>query len=147
MRELPERELGVDDLRELRRGTIDEMLDIQVVEIDEDRIVLHMPITDRARQALGLLHGGVHMVLAESAASLHACWGLDLSQKWPVGIEINGSHVRSASVGSVRAVGTVIRRSRSLIVHQVEIYHEETGKLLSVGRVTNYYKTPAQPAE
>ena len=80
------------------------------------------------------------MLLAETAASAHATWGVDLSQVQPVGIEINGSHVRSASEGEVRAVGTVVRRSRSIIVHQVEIIDHQSGKLLSTIRVTNFYK-------
>lgn len=132
----------MEDLREMHRNTVDEMLGVEVAEIDEDNIVLRMPITDRARQPMGLLHGGVSMVLAESAASIHACWGVDLSKRAPVGIEINGSHVRSASEGMVKAVATVVRRSRSLVVHQVEIIHEETDRVLSVARVTNFYKSP-----
>ncbi|MBV9659020.1 MAG: PaaI family thioesterase [Verrucomicrobia bacterium] len=115
-------------------------LGIEVAEVDAAHIVLTMPITDAARQPMGLLHGGVSMVLAETAASMHACWGLDLTKTVPVGIEINGSHLRSAASGRVRAVGTVVSRGRSLVVHEVRISHEETGRLLSVGRVTNFFK-------
>ena len=79
-------------------------------------------------------------VLAESAASLHACWFVDLTEKAPEGIEINGSHIRSASEGTVRAVGRVLRRTRTHIFHQVEIILEETGALLSTARVINYYR-------
>ena len=125
--------------------TIHAALGIEIEEINAERIVLSLPITDAVRQPMGLLHGGVNMVLAESAASMHACWGVDLSKTVPVGIEINGSHLRSASTGRVRAVGEVVRRSRTLVVHEVKIFHEETGKLLCVARVTNFYKTAAAP--
>ena len=57
-----------------------------------------------------------------------------------MGIEINGSHVRSATEGTVRAVGKVVRRSRSMIVHQVDVYLVETGELLSTARMTNFFK-------
>jgi 1,4-dihydroxy-2-naphthoyl-CoA hydrolase len=100
-----------------------------------------MEITNRARQPLGLLHGGISMVLAESGASMHACWGLDISRTVPVGIEINGSHLRSAAEGFVLAKATVVRKSTTLAVHNVEIIHEETRRLLCVSRVTNFYKT------
>jgi len=33
-----------------------------------------MPISEKTRQPLGLFHGGMSLVLAESAASVHACW-------------------------------------------------------------------------
>lgn len=124
----------------VHQHTAVENLGIELVDIDDQQIELSMPITDKARQPYGLLHGGISMVLAETAASAHATWGKDLSVVQPVGIEINGSHVRSASAGEVRAVAKVVRRSNSLIVHQVNIVHQDTGKLLSTARVTNFYK-------
>jgi uncharacterized protein (TIGR00369 family) len=135
-----ENRLSIETLRALGRNTASAALGIELVAIAEDRIELRMPITDAARQPMGLLHGGVSMVLAETAASMHALWLVDPAEKVPVGIEINGSHLRSASDGFVKAVGTVLRRSRALIFHRVEIYHEGTGELLSTARVTNYYK-------
>jgi 1,4-dihydroxy-2-naphthoyl-CoA hydrolase len=128
------------DLNAVSRHTIMEALDIRVDEFSESKIVLTMPISDATRQPYGLLHGGVSMVLAETAASYHACWGVDLNERAPVGIEINGSHLNSAESGSVRATGKVLRKSASLIVHEVEITHVETGQVLCVSRVTNFYK-------
>ena len=89
---------------------------------------------------LGLLHGGASLLMAESAASAHASWKVDFTQKMPVGVEINGSHLASAREGHVRATATVLRRSRAFIFHEVDITHEESGKLLCRARVTNYYK-------
>ncbi len=128
------------DLNAVSRHTIMEALDIRVDEFSENNIALSMPISDATRQPYGLLHGGVSMVLAETAASYHACWGIDLNEKAPVGIEINGSHLNSAESGTIRAVGKVLRKSASLIVHEIEIFHVESGKLLCVSRVTNFYK-------
>ena len=115
-------------------------LGIEVAEVNAERIVLTMPITDAARQPVGLLHGGVSMLLAETAASSHVCWGLDVTKVVPVGIEINGSHLASARDGNVRAVGTILRRGAQLVVHEVRITHEETGRLLCVARVTNFLR-------
>ncbi|NIW49411.1 MAG: hotdog fold thioesterase [Gammaproteobacteria bacterium] len=139
--ELPQDEkIIAKSFEESSKGTAVENLGITIEAVDSEQIVLKMPITDKARQPYGLLHGGISMVLAETAASFHACWGIDLAKVYPVGIEINGSHVRSATEGMVRAKGTVIRRTRSIIVHQVDIILEETGQLLSTARVTNFYK-------
>ncbi len=132
--------VNLEELRARRKDTVLEALNIDLVEIDDQHIVLAMPITNAVRQPIGLLHGGVSLLLAETAASFHAAWGINLAEIVPVGIEINGSHLRSASEGNVKAVGTVIRRSRSLVVHQVDIYHVETDKLLCTTRVTNFYK-------
>ena len=113
---------------------------IEIVEIEEDRIVAEMEITDKSRQPMGMLHGGVNMLIAETVASLHAGIGVDLSEKVPVGIEINGSHMRSVSEGRIRAEGRVIKRGRNMIWHQVDIYRMSDGKLISTVRMTNYYR-------
>ncbi len=135
---------SLPDLATIRRfgsANASAHLEIEITRYDAEGMELTMPITDKTRQPLGLFHGGMSLVLAESAASMHACWGVDLSKVAPVGIEINGSHLRSARDGTVRATARVIRRGRSIIVHEVEIHHVETGNLLCVSRVTNFYNT------
>ncbi len=130
----------VDQLRALLPKTAAEALGVEILSVDADHLLIRMPMADRARQPFGLLHGGISMVLAETAASLHACWGIDLNQMVPVGIEINGSHIRSISDGHVLARSAVVRHSPKLVVHNVEISHEESGRSLCVARVTNFYK-------
>jgi 1,4-dihydroxy-2-naphthoyl-CoA hydrolase len=131
---------SIEQLRALLPKTAPEALGVEIVSADAEGILLRMPMSDRARQPLGLLHGGISMVLAETAASLHACWEVDLSRFVPVGIEINGSHIRSASDGHILAKATIIRRSSKLVVHNIEIAHEESGRALCLARVTNFYK-------
>lgn len=126
-------------------GTALEFHRVELLELTPERAVLAMPVTEREKQPMGLLHGGMSLFLAESAASLHACLNVDLGVFLPVGIEVSGSHVRASRGGRIRAVAAVLRRSRALIVHQVEIQQEETGELLSTCRVTNYYR-PVTPA-
>jgi len=124
---------------EHKSGTAAGAYDVELVSIDDDGLVLRTEITNAARQPFGLFHGGVSMLLAESAASMHACWGVDLAQVHPVGIEINGSHVGSATDGHVLTTARVLKRGRTLIVHEIETTHEETGRTLNVSRVTNLY--------
>lgn len=114
---------------------------VELVDIGDDFATLEMPIGDHARQPFGLLHGGVSLLLAESAASMHACWGVDLSKRVPVGIEVTCSHLSSATDGSVRAHATVTKRGRTLIRHKIDIIHIESDRVLCEVRVTNLYKT------
>ena len=132
--------ISIEQLRALLPKTAPEALGVEIASADAEHLLLRMPMTDKARQPSGLLHGGISMVLAETAASLHACWEVDLKHIVPVGIEISGSHIRSASEGNILAKASVIRRSSKLVVHAVEISHEETGRTLCIARVTNFYK-------
>ncbi len=122
-------------------GTALEAFGLVLVAVDDDRLILEMPIRPELRQPMGFLHGGVHLFLAESAASLHACFGVDLRTTCPVGIEVNGSHLHPVREGNIRAVAEVIRRSKTTIVHQIAISHVETGKQLCACRVTNLYRS------
>ncbi len=134
------KELWFDHYEEFRTGTALATHDVRLRDIDADHIIMRMKIGDHARQPYGMLHGGISMMLAESAASLHACWGVNLGERIPVGIEINGSHLRPATQGTVEVAAEVIRRSNTLIHHRIEITHLDTGKLLSTARVTNMYR-------
>jgi uncharacterized protein (TIGR00369 family) len=131
---------SIADFERIIPNTALEPLGTQVTAVNAESLSLRMPITDASRQPFGLLHGGISLLLAESAASMHSCWGIDLYSVFPVGIEINGSHLRSASSGFVVATAQLLRRSKTLAVHEVKIIHEETNELLCVCRVTNYYK-------
>jgi len=131
---------SIVDFQRIIPNTALEPLGIHVTSVSEESLSLRMPITNASRQPFGLLHGGISLLLAESAASMHSCWGIDLNSVFPVGIEINGSHLRSASSGFVLATAQLLRRSKTLAVHEVKIVHEETNELLCVCRVTNYYK-------
>ncbi|MBN1335646.1 MAG: PaaI family thioesterase [Deltaproteobacteria bacterium] len=121
----------------VRSTTATAALGITLVQAAPDRMVMEMPITDAVRQPYGLLHGGASALLAETVASFHACWGQDLARVSPVGIELNISHLHAVRSGHVRASGRVLRRTRHTVVHEVEIVHVETGRLVAVARVTN----------
>jgi 1,4-dihydroxy-2-naphthoyl-CoA hydrolase len=131
---------NLEDIRQLLPGTAGEYLGIELVQGDENGLSLRLEITPATRQPFGLLHGGVSLLLAETAASMHSCWGVDLTQVVPVGIEVSASHLRSATEGHILAKARVVRKSRSLAVHQVDIFHEASSQHLSTVRVTNFYK-------
>lgn len=127
-------------LESVRDKTAMGVHDVELADVDADRIVLEMEMGDHARQVVGLLHGGVSAMLAETAASMHACWGVDLTEKGPVGIELNATHLRSATDGTIRAVGDVLHRASTHVQHRVEIRHVEREEVLTECRVTNYLK-------
>ncbi len=131
---------SLTDFQQLIPSTALEPLGVEVVSVDEKGLTLRMPITNATRQPFGLLHGGISLLLAESAASMHSAWDINPEDVIPVGIEINGSHLRSATSGHVIATARLLRRSQALAVHSVAIIHEETQNQLCECRVTNYYK-------
>ena len=106
--------------------TLDESLGIRFLEIGDDFLEASMPVDHRTRQAVGLLHGGASVVLAESLGSIASALVVGPLTQTCVGIEINASHVGSAERGSVIGRVTPIRLGRSLHVWNIEIRMADT---------------------
>src|SRR5919109_4420676 len=55
---------------ELPKETLHTVLGIQVTDADDGLVKGHVPVTDRVKQELGLVHGGVYAAMAEGFSSL-----------------------------------------------------------------------------
>ena len=96
---------------------------IEFLELTAERVVARMPVEGN-RQPYGLLHGGASCVLAESmgsmGAAIHAGPG-----RFPVGVDINATHHRSATEGYVTGVATPLHRGRSTATYEIVITDEQ----------------------
>lgn len=118
-------------------GELAEKMGIQLKEVSADRTIATMPVEGNT-QPLGVLHGGAHVVLAESlgsiAANVHAHpWG------YAVGIELNASHHSSVTEGLVTGTCTAVKLGKTLTTHEVKMT-DEKGNLLSTVRITNFLR-------
>jgi len=120
-----------------RRGVGDlaEKMGIEILEMSAERAVGRMPVEGNT-QPYGILHGGAHVVLAESlgsmAANVHAGPG-----RVAMGIELNASHSRSAAGGWVTGTCTALHLGRTLATHEI-VTTDEQGRRLSTVRITNF---------
>jgi 1,4-dihydroxy-2-naphthoyl-CoA hydrolase len=126
---------GVDDRLAARgSGELAEKMGIVITELTAERAVGTMPVEGN-RQPVGLLHGGAYVVLAESlgsmAANVHAGPG-----RYAVGIELNASHSRSATSGTVTGTCTAIHLGRTLTTHEI-VLTDDQGRRCSTVRITN----------
>ena len=122
-------------------GALAEKMGIELKELSAEKAVATMPVAGNT-QPIGLLHGGAHVVLAESlgsfAANVHAHpWG------YAVGIELNASHHASITEGVVTGTCTAIKLGKTLTTHEIKMTDEQ-GNLLSTVRITNYLRPKSQ---
>lgn len=119
-------------------GQLAVKMGIEFLELTADKSVATMPVEGN-RQVMGLLHGGAHVVLAESLGSMsstiHAGAG-----RVAVGIEINATHSKSVTSGIVTATCEALVLGRTLATHQITI-RDDQGNRLSTVRMTNFIKT------
>jgi uncharacterized protein (TIGR00369 family) len=118
-------------------GELAQKMGIEFLELSAEKSVASMPVEGN-RQVIGLLHGGAHDVLAESLGSMssaiHAGPG-----RIAVGIEINASHSKSVTSGTVTATCEALVLGRTLATHQITI-RDDQGNRLSTVRMTNFIK-------
>jgi 1,4-dihydroxy-2-naphthoyl-CoA hydrolase len=127
--------MDLTNLKELGKGTLLEALGIEIIKIDEGRVVATMPVDHRTHQPFGLLHGGASVALAETVASIGAYALVDPEKESVVGLEINANHVRAVRSGTVTATGTVLHRGRTTMVWDIKIVDEQE-RLVCVSRCT-----------
>jgi uncharacterized protein (TIGR00369 family) len=125
----------LNSLQSRGKQTVLETLKITIESAEPELIVLSMPVEARVHQYTGLLHGGVSVVLAETAASIGAALNTDLNRFTPVGVEINANHLRSISKGTVTAEARPVYLGRQMSVWGIEI-KDEKKRLISVSRCT-----------
>jgi len=124
-----------DDLNQRGKNTLADFLGIQFTEVGEDSLTAIMPITERTKQPLGIVHGGANVVLAETIASTAANAVIDLERFYCVGLEINANHIRSVREGVVTAVTRPVHVGRTTHVWHIDIFNE-AGKQTCVSRMT-----------
>jgi uncharacterized protein (TIGR00369 family) len=115
------------------QGKLDLKMGITMVEVSPLKLVATMPVEGN-QQAVGLLHGGANVVLAESLGSIGTALFAGLNRRI-VGIDINATHHKSATSGIVTAVATPITLGKTLTCYEIAIFNE-AGERTFTSRIT-----------
>ncbi|MFT4737278.1 MAG: 1,4-dihydroxy-2-naphthoyl-CoA hydrolase [Paraglaciecola sp.] len=128
-------EIKLEQLNEFSSGCMVDHLGIKYTEIGKDYLVGTMPVDQRTKQPLGLLHGGASVVLAETLGSIAASLVLNPATHYAVGLEINANHIKSATSGFVTGTCKAVHVGKGTHVWSIEIKNEED-QLVCVSRIT-----------
>ncbi len=115
-------------------GALGERMGIQITEAAPERVVGTMPVEGNT-QPYGLLHGGASVVLAETLGSVGSGIHAHGLGKKSVGVDINATHHRSATSGTVTGVATAVHLGRTTASYEVVIT-DERGKRVCTSRIT-----------
>ncbi len=120
-------------IRERGIGALDKKMGIEIIEASPERLVATMPVEGNT-QPIGLLHGGANVVLAESLGSIGTQLHAGADRKI-VGVDINATHHKSATSGTVTAVATAISLGKTLCSYNVEVKNDK-GERTCTARIT-----------
>ena len=120
------------DLPESIRG-FDKLLGVEFVEVSGDRVVLTCEVRPDLHQPYGIVHGGVHCTLVESAASIGAAlWFGDRGNV--VGVANHTNFLRAAREGRLTATAEPVHRGRTQQLWRVTIT-DDNDRSLATGEV------------
>ena len=126
--------VSVESLSALHVDTAVARLGIEFVEVGDDFISARVPVNAHTRQPMGLLHGGVSVVLAETLGSCGAVCAAPPGYR-AVGLDINANHLRAATQGWVTGTARPVHIGRTTQVWQIDMVNDE-GQLTCVSRIT-----------
>ena len=126
--------VSVDSLTGLHFNTTVAHLGIEFLKVGDDFIRARAPVDARTRQPVGILHGGVSVLLAETLGSCGAAFSSPDGHR-AVGLDINANHIRSVSDGWVTGIARPIHVGRTTHVWQIEMTNS-AGQLTCVSRIT-----------
>lgn len=124
----------IEELNRLRRNTLNDVMGIRLTEIGEDYLKAVMPVDQRTRQPMGIMHGGASAVLAESIGSFGSYLAIEPNKRC-VGLEINANHIHSVSDGWVTGIARPVHMGRSTHVWDIRITDEQE-RLICIARLT-----------
>ncbi len=128
------KQVTLEQINAHRREDMTTHLGIEFIEVGENFLAARMPVDDRTRQPMGLLHGGASVVLAETLGSMAGFLMLP-EGKVCVGLEINANHIRSVREGYVYGRATPLHIGKNTHVWDIKI-HDEHHRLVCVSRLT-----------
>ncbi len=126
----------------IAQGTLMATLPMKLEAVEEDKIIATMLVDERSCQTMGCLHGGASMAFAETIGG-YGSYLLIPPHQAAVGLHIAGNHLSMAKKGeTIRAIATLIHQGRTTHLWQIDLFSQETERLVSSIRLTNSIITP-----
>lgn len=109
-------------------------LGISIVLDEPGKCTVELPITEKVLQPFGYVHGGVNVVLAETAASMGA-YSMISEDEIAFGMEVNANHLRAKREGTLTAAAVLKHGGKTSQVWEIEVTDEED-QLVAISRCT-----------
>ena len=135
--------MTIDEINRACKDTFMELLGIEFTHGTESSLEARMPITPKLYQPMEVVHGGALISLAESVGSAASFLLVDPEKFNVLGSVVNSQHIAPARKGTLTAKASLLVKGDFKHIWDVEIW-DDSGKLISISRVTNSIK-PKKP--
>jgi 1,4-dihydroxy-2-naphthoyl-CoA hydrolase len=115
--------------------TLHTTLGVELVDHGDGVVRGRVPVTDKVRQELGIVHGGVYAALAEGLCSMGTYLAEAEKGNIVMGQQNDTSFLRPISTGTVHSECRALHRGRTTWVWDVQ-HTDDEGRLCAISRVT-----------
>ena len=124
-------------------GALNDKMGFELLKVTPEEVIGRMPVAGNT-QPYGLWHGGASCVLAETLASLGSFMYAQ-PERVSVGVDINATHHRSVTAGSVTGTATAVHLGRTIASYEIVIV-DDAGRRVCTARVTCQLVSPRRAA-
>ncbi|SEP70073.1 PaaI family thioesterase [Streptomyces radiopugnans] len=121
--------LGIDLPALFSAGRLGERMGLVITHAAPEKVVGTLPVEGNT-QPYGLLHGGASAVLAETLGSVGAMLHGGPT-KLAVGVDLNCTHHRGLTSGTVTGTATPVHRGRSTTTYEISVTDEQDRRVCS----------------
>jgi 1,4-dihydroxy-2-naphthoyl-CoA hydrolase len=120
---------------------------LQILKLTAEEVVIEWDIAARHLQPYGIVHGGVHSGVVESACSLGAAAAAAPRGQIVMGMENHTSFLRAVREGRLRATARPVHVGQRAQLWEATIVDLKDGRVVATGRVRLFCdKAPGAPA-
>ncbi len=116
---------SIESLNRLVKNSMSGHLGIEFIEMGDDHLIAKMPVHEKTKQPLGLLHGGASAALAETLGSVASVLCTPDNSTSVVGIDISSKHLRAVKDGYVWAKVSPIKIGKTLHLWEIKMYDKK----------------------
>jgi len=132
--------MTLQEINRICKNSFSDHLGISISEFKGETITGKLKITSVHQQPQGFVHGGVFLSLAETIAGAGSLLLVHKDGKAALGNSVNSQHLAAAREGELTCRAVLIYKGIFKHIWDVEIT-DDSGKLISVSRVTNSIKS------
>jgi 1,4-dihydroxy-2-naphthoyl-CoA hydrolase len=122
-------------------NSFDALYGLEVLELTDERVTAQVAVTDKVKQPMGLVHGGLYASIAESITSIATATAVASDGMIATGMSNQTSFLRPITEGTVHATAVRRHRGRTTWMWDVEIT-DDAARLCAVSRMTIAVRPP-----
>jgi 1,4-dihydroxy-2-naphthoyl-CoA hydrolase len=127
--------ITIEQINAMNRNTVMEVLGIEYTALGDGFIHGKMPVDARHHQPMGILHGGVTAVLAETLGSVGSHLIAQTEGKAAVGLEISVNHLKSMSSGTLFGYAKIIHQGKRTHLWQIDLKNE-SDQMIAIAKLS-----------